>query len=127
MHYSSCAELQLQTPDKCEFFVWDEGGEECHLRSGFTSASPQGGHFSGPRDASCPCLALNVDYFGNDLGDSDTSSPSACQDLCVADARCKFFTWTAYDNACNLKYSDAGEKNHDHGISGPRICPVGTP
>ncbi|KAJ8554727.1 hypothetical protein ON010_g9758 [Phytophthora cinnamomi] len=54
--------------------------------------------------ASCSTIEENVDYAGNDVGNSRSSSAEGCCSICQTTGACKAYTWTNYNGGtCWLK------------------------
>ncbi len=51
-----------------------------------------------------PFVEQNFDFVGNDVGNAPGSAVDKCNELCEANAQCKAYTWSGYNNGtCWLK------------------------
>jgi hypothetical protein len=72
-----------------------------------------------------PChMEIGIVYEGNNNGNPETEVTSAleCQEICDKKplSECTFWTYDTSTKECFLKYSKAGHKKSDEGISGSR-------
>jgi len=77
------------------------------------------------------CFDQDVDFMGYETGRMlirDVESIEACQEECVKDGPCRYFTYgtpnTACEGCCFMKSSDKGKKMVPGFISGPKYCDV---
>ena len=80
----------------------------------------------------CSCYEVNTDYAVTGDVDLDAfdgvASPQDCQDLCVRNPDCLFWTYVTLGEPstpgkCFLKDHILSKANMNRKISGPRICP----
>ncbi|KAL8452812.1 hypothetical protein Emag_002185 [Eimeria magna] len=75
----------------------------------------------------CAGFSENTDYVGYDLKrieGAEVASAKACQELCVAEPQCAFFSYKKSNKGCYLKSAAApvGRTLDEDVVSGPRVC-----
>ena len=69
------------------------------------------------------CIEKGFHYWANSLTEVKTPSADACACSCMDHQGCRFFTWSAKDEICRLKYSDRGRtKTSEDFYSGSKDC-----
>lgn len=130
---SLCMESCTQSSD-CMFWSWSSETNTCYLKSSNALLGRKGAEnvVSGPRSCLVEegCFSHGVDYVGYDVSrveGHDVASAQMCQELCVLEPRCAFFSYKISTRDCYLKSSAAfGSHNEDDDvISGPKVCPQG--
>lgn len=78
---------------------------------------------STPSHVQVSCFESGVDYTGNDITATPSSSPSECQTLCQAVQQCQFFMHDSAANTCFLKTSNSGRRvTYAANTAGPKNC-----
>lgn len=75
-----------------------------------------------------PKMFPGTEFPGNDLYSVPTPSPEDCANRCLAERRCKAFTWSIPEKRCTLKWNSStfdGSLSHVSGIIEER--PVSPP
>ncbi|OWZ08595.1 Carbohydrate-binding protein [Phytophthora megakarya] len=106
----------------CNAYTWTNYNTgTCWLKSGKGAASTKTGARSaqlGPSSSTCT-LVNNVDYAGNDIGNSLSATATGCCELCRGRAGCKLFTWTNYGGGtCWLKSLQGAASTVSGAVSG---------
>ncbi|KAL3660553.1 hypothetical protein V7S43_014308 [Phytophthora oleae] len=105
---SGCCDICAAT-SICKAYTWTNyNGGTCWLKSAKGSAQTQTGAVSatlnGGSTSSCTAIEENVDYSGNDVGNSPSSNAEGCCAICKARSGCGAYTWTNYNSGtCWLK------------------------
>jgi len=69
------------------------------------------------------CMEKGFHYLGNTLRELITPTAEECACTCDDHKGCRFFTWSAKDNFCRLKYSNRGRtKTSEEFYSGSKDC-----
>ena len=70
------------------------------------------------------CSLSQIDFDGNDISHDDCDDHQACQERCMQDDTCKFWTFVESQNSetCFLESSDSGFEIQTTAISGPKEC-----
>lgn len=128
-----CMESCTQTAE-CSFWSWSSETNTCYLKSSaaLLGRSDAENVISGPRScrSDASCFSEGVDYVGYDINrveGKDVPSPQACQELCLLEPRCAFFSYKISTKDCYLKSAAAsiGRTADSDVTSGPRECPQG--
>lgn len=128
-----CQDACLQTY-ACAYWSWSTINNICYLKSrkALLGRRETDNIISGPKTCFSrqTCYSEGVDYVGYDLQrieGQNIPSAQACQDLCVQDPQCAFFSYKRTSRCCYLKHSGAvgGRSIDEDVVSGPRVCPGG--
>ncbi|ETI32955.1 hypothetical protein L915_19757, partial [Phytophthora nicotianae] len=91
----------------CKAYTWTNYNTgTCWLKSVKGAFTTKTGARSAQISSTSPTCTLvnNVDYNGNDIGNSPSAAASGCCDSCRARSGCRAFTWTNYNGGtCWLK------------------------
>jgi len=69
------------------------------------------------------CFEAEVDYYGNDVdGGHEADTAEACQQQCVNQDKCNYFTFEVERKMCWLKNTKIGRRPGKALVSGPRNC-----
>jgi len=78
------------------------------------------------KDKNVECFEFDINYKGDDIdnGGAKAHSPLACQQLCQADADCKFFLWNLNSENCFFKSATSKKKpsNGRRLVGGAEYC-----
>ena len=156
LSYCMCAwhQIFIQTYPDCEFFVWRKDFSNCSIMKAYSHTLSTTNHFTGEATCNvtfldpkskktdllcqglrnppgCTCFEVNTDYntARMDLESfNNVASPQDCQDLCVKNPDCLFWTYLTTGHpfgpsTCWLKdHILSKQKNDIRKFSGPRIC-----
>jgi cellobiose dehydrogenase (acceptor) len=88
-------------------FIMYVGREAGGQAASYISAGGIGSEWAAQKPqqgASCSALEENIDYAGNDVGSTQSSSADGCCAACQTTSGCEAFTWTNYNGGtCWLK------------------------
>ncbi|EEY64855.1 uncharacterized protein PITG_16168 [Phytophthora infestans T30-4] len=91
----------------CKAYTWtDHNTGTCWLKSGKGAFTTKTGARSARVSSTSPTCTLvnNVDYNGNDIGNSPSAAATGCCDICRGRTGCRVFTWSNYNGGtCWLK------------------------
>lgn len=127
---SLCMESCAQSSD-CGYWSWSSEANTCYLKSSaaLLGRTESENIISGPRSCHAEniCFVEGVDYVGYDVSrieGQDVASAQACQELCMLEPKCAFFSYKASTKNCYLKSSSApvGRTVDADVTSGPRTC-----
>ncbi|KAL8449714.1 hypothetical protein Emed_002969 [Eimeria media] len=125
-----CFESCGQSAD-CGFWSYDAETRICYLKSeaALLGRTAKENIISGPKSCltGTQCFSENTDYVGYDLKrieGADVASAKACQELCIAEPQCAFFSYKKSNKGCYLKSAAApvGKTIDEDVVSGPREC-----
>lgn len=116
---------------ECGYWSYDSGTSICYLKSNaaLLGRTAKENIISGPRSCltGSQCFSEGTDYVGYDLKrieGEEVASAKACQERCVAEPQCAFFSYKKSTQGCYLKSAAApvGRSLDEDVISGPRVC-----
>ena len=69
------------------------------------------------------CFDYERDYYGSDVGQKDeVESPKDCQNLCLDNSKCRYWTFTKKEKVCYFKSANTGIRYSKEAVSGPKYC-----
>ncbi|KAL8437284.1 hypothetical protein ACSSS7_001047 [Eimeria intestinalis] len=126
-----CFESCFQSVE-CAYWSYDSENGMCYLKSdaALLGRTAKENIISGPRSClttETQCFSENTDYVGYDLKrieGAEVASAKACQELCLAEPKCAFFSYKKSNKGCYLKSAAAplGRALDEDVVSGPRAC-----
>ncbi|RQX66597.1 microneme protein MIC17B [Toxoplasma gondii CAST] len=119
---------------RCKGFLFEKRPRTCHFKTNdnyLKALDPDTSYIAGPKTCTDEhwCIMKDIGYRGTDSTETRANSAAECQQMCLNDERCDFFTWQQAGKYCwfkagastaSTKYNRAGD------YSAPKHCGLPT-
>ncbi|CBZ54030.1 hypothetical protein NCLIV_038110 [Neospora caninum Liverpool] len=130
----AACQVACQAEPRCYGFLFNSNSKTCFFKKGkmYVSALvPDSKYIAGPKTCANErwCVMSGIQFNGGDKRTLKTKSAAACQDECLNDGDCDYFSWIESSNECLLKAGSAvgAAKMTKSGVhSGPKHCGLPT-
>ncbi|CBZ54029.1 hypothetical protein NCLIV_038100 [Neospora caninum Liverpool] len=119
---------------RCYGYLFAPQGKECHFKTTqhcVGALAPDANYMAGPKTCTDEhwCIMKDVDYPKNDLRKVKADTAAACQDACLNDEKCEYFSFEGPKKDCWLKAGakvPSSKTKKASLFSGPKHCGLPT-
>ncbi|EPT28202.1 PAN/Apple domain-containing protein [Toxoplasma gondii ME49] len=119
---------------KCKGFLFQHKTKQCHFKTSdnyLKSLHPDNEYVAGPKTCTGEhwCIMKDIGYEAMYTRRSQTNSAEECQNKCLNDEQCQYFTWQVSNKHCWLKHGPTianSKYNRQGDHSAPKHCGLPT-